>query len=177
MSNERKEVFVTFRGRSGEYQGASLTVPFQSYPYNFGLVKTQVSQTFHIPAANLVLFVNGKKCEDGERLDETKLNSRHWWMAPFELEYDATKKAPQKRMMHEPYDLQLFVKTPTGKTETYWMLKSETILDLKLQIEAQLDWRPTSQRLICSGKQLEDDRILGEILKDEATLHLCGRLI
>jgi ubiquitin C len=78
---------------------------------------------------------------------------------------------------NEHGNMEIYVKTLTGKTLTLYVEPNESILIINLRIQRKEVVPIDQQRLIFAGRQLEDNRTLADYnIQKKSTLHLVLRL-
>jgi ubiquitin len=137
-------------------------IPLDVGPYDtIRSVKQKVEQCEGVPAHQQRIILQGKQLENSATLQSSGVTDGS--IVHLDLSFRSGF-------------LQIYVKTPTGKIIPLDVEPSLSIRDIKQKIEEREGIPPDLQRLMYTGRSLEDGRTLADYnIQHASTLHLFAR--
>ena len=121
------------------------------------IMQVKIKNHLGIPPDQLILIHAGRQLEDGCTISD------------YNIQIDSTVHLIWR--LHG--NIQVFVKTPTGKIITLWVNNLDEVKCVKAKIECKEGILSVEQRLFFDGKQLEDEYALSTYnVQNKSTLNL-----
>jgi len=131
-------------------------------------LRARLQEADGIQTDNRELFFRGRKLQDQDLISNHNIqkDSKILLVSPSAAASTASVR-----------EMQIFVKNLDGKTITINIKPTDTIKQLKSKVQEKVGVPADAQRLIFSGKQLEDGRLVSDYhIQKESTLFLVLRL-
>ncbi len=129
-------------------------------------LKERISAIINIPSNLFKLWLGTERLDENLKLNDYDINLKSTVLY---------FKVPRVELPEQL--IQVFIMDLNNKTYTYKLSNNSLVIKLKEMIQTKQDISINRQRLIHSGRQLEDDKTLREYgIQNDNTLHLVLRL-